>query len=161
MIFQMRQEDRKFILQILQSNQNFNETEVDAGMEVVDDYLEGDNDYKIFIDEDNYSSNPPRGPNGFIAFAKRPLTEGTWDIYWIAVNSQLHSQGVGTRLIQYAEEYIKTWDKQANLIILETSGREGYNKERKFYEKNGYTNLVEIKDFYKQNDSLCIFGKYI
>ena len=84
---------------------------------------------------------------------------GTYDLYWIAVNPNVQSRGIGSKLISHIENYLK--EKAVRLILIETSGKLSYEKERKFYEKNLYDKFVEIKDFYNVGDSLVIYGKYI
>ncbi|MEZ4820913.1 MAG: GNAT family N-acetyltransferase [Ignavibacteria bacterium] len=87
------------------------------------------------------------------------FTEGTYDLYWIAVNPKVQSKGIGSGLIKYIEDNIRS--KNGRLILIETSGKDSYEKERKFYEKNQYEELVNIRDFYKPGDSLVIYGKYL
>lgn len=176
MIRELVKEDKNSIYMILASQSNFSNEEVDAGMEVIEDCLEQDEEdiksgvyFETFVDTEMYTDPDAMAAgfhlsneiiNGFVTICKRPLTESTFDLYWIAVNPEIHSKGVGTRLIQYAEEHIRN-KHEGKLIVLETSGREGYTKERAFYEKNGYQIFADIKDFYKENDSLIIFGKYL
>ena len=47
------------------------------------------------------------------------------------------------------------------LILIETSGKEHYSGERKFYEKNGYDVQTVIKDFYRKDDDLYVYRKYL
>lgn len=155
MIRPLIKDDRDKIQQILIDTNNFNEDEITIAIELIDAYLNNPDqkDYEIFTDEDEGNIN------GYICIGPRPLTEGTYDLYWIAVNPKIQSKGVGSRLVKYIEEYLKLLN--GRLVLIETSGKDGYEKERKFYEKNNYEKLVEIKDFYRVNDSLVIYGKYI
>jgi ribosomal protein S18 acetylase RimI-like enzyme len=125
-------------------------------MELIDVYINDDeqNDYEIFVDE-----NDDGVINGYVCIGPRPLTKGTYDLYWIAVNPNVQSRGIGSKLISHIENYLK--DNAVRLILIETSGKLSYEKERKFYEKNSYDKLVEIKDFYNVGDSLVIYGKYL
>ena len=66
---------------------------------------------------------------------------------------------MGSKLVKYIEDHIK--NENGRLVLIETSGKHSYEKERKFYEKNLYNKLVEIKDFYREADSLVIYGKYL
>jgi hypothetical protein len=50
---------------------------------------------------------------------------------------------------------------KGNLVLIETSGKEHYEGERKFYEKNGYAVQTIIKDFYRAGDDLYIYRKYL
>jgi len=148
-------DDRDKIEKILIDTNNFNNNEIIIAMELIDIYLdiEDQKDYEIFVDADNDVVN------GYICIGPRPLTKGTYDLYWIAVNPNVQARGIGSGLIKYIEDYLK--QKSARLILIETSGKPGYEKERKFYLKNKYDLIVEIKDFYDADDSLVVYGKYI
>ena len=148
--------DRNIIEGILQDTGNFNADEIKIAMELVDLYVNepDQKDYEIFVDADESGVI-----NGYVCIGPRPLTTGTYDLYWIAVNPNVQSKGIGSRLISYIEEYLK--GKSARLILIETSGKPSYEKERKFYLKNSYKELVEIQDFYNKGDSLVIYGKYL
>lgn len=148
--------DRDKIKNILVDTKNFNADEIKIAMELIDLYINELNqkDYEIFTDADESGTI-----NGYVCIGPRPLTKGTYDLYWIAVNPNVQSKGIGSGLIAYIENYLK--QKQVRLILIETSGKLSYEKERKFYEKNLYDKFVEIKDFYDAGDSLVIYGKYI
>ena len=155
MIRVLENRDRDKIEKILVDTKNFNNIEIEIAMELIDIYLnvKDQKDYEIFVDADGDVVN------GYVCIGPRPLTVGTFDLYWIAVNPNVQAKGIGSSLMKYIEEYLK--GKSARLIILETSGKPGYEKERKFYEKNSYEKFVEIKDFYNVGDSLVVYGKYI
>lgn len=158
MIRALIQDDREKIKNILTDTNNFNDDEITIALELLDVYLNnpGQKDYEIFVDTNEEDENDL---NGYVCIGPRPLTEGTYDLYWIAVNPKIQSRGVGSKLVLYIEEHIKR--KGGYLVLIETSGKPSYEKERKFYEKNNYTKAVEIKDFYKRNDSLVIYSKYL
>ncbi len=148
--------DRDKIYNILVDTKNFNDDEIKIAMELIDVYINNpeQKDYEIFVDE-----NDDKILNGYVCIGPRPLTTGTYDLYWIAVNPNVQSKGIGSKLISHIENYLK--EKAVRLILIETSGKLSYEKERKFYEKNLYVMLVEIKDFYNVGDSLVIYGKYL
>ncbi len=155
MIRKLENTDRQKIYDILVETNNFNDGEINVAMELVDVYI-GDKeqkDYEIFVDAENEVIK------GYVCIGPRPLTAGTYDLYWIAVNPAVQSKGIGSGLISYIENYLI--QKKVRLILIETSGKLSYEKERKFYEKNKYDKLVEIKDFYDIGDSLVIYGKYL
>lgn len=158
MIERLRAEDRDKIKNILTETNNFNEDEIRVAIELIDIYInkKEQRDYEIFVDRNEEDESDI---NGYVCIGPRPLTEGTYDLYWIAVNPSVQSKGVGSRLISFAEEYIR--NKNGRLILIETSGKDSYKKERSFYEKNSYNRITEIKDFYRKNDSLIIYGKYL
>ncbi len=154
MIRSLKNTDRDAIEKILKDTNNFNPDEIKIAMELIDIYINDteQKDYEIFVDEGEGVVI-----NGYVCIGPRPLTTGTFDLYWIAVNPNVQSKGIGSGLISYIEEYLK--GKAARLILIETSGKPSYEKERKFYLKNSYKELVEIKDFYNKGDSLVIYGK--
>lgn len=156
MIRNLIHSDRDKIETILIETKNFNVDEIKIAMELIDVYLSEPNqkDYEIFTDE-----NDNKEINGYVCIGPRPLTNGTYDLYWIAVNPNVQARGIGSGLINHIENYLKR--KNARLVLIETSGKPSYEKERRFYEKNRYDKLVEIKDFYNIGDSLVIYGKYL
>lgn len=156
MIRKLVNTDRNKIEKILVDTNNFNPDEIKIAMELVDVYINdpAQKDYEIFVDE---AEN--KDINGYVCVGPRPLTIGTYDLYWIAVNPNVQSKGIGSKLINYIENYLK--EKSVRLILIETSGKPSYEKERKFYLKNLYKEFVEIKDFYIVGDSLVIYGKYL
>jgi aminoglycoside 6'-N-acetyltransferase I len=158
MIDVIKNNDREKIYNILVDTKNFNEEEIKVAMELVDIYLENgeQKDYEFFVDRNEENNNIV---NGYVCIGPRPMTDGTYDLYWIAVNPNIQSKGIGSKLIKYIEEHIK--EKNGRLVWIETSSKPSYEKERKFYEKNMYDKLAEIKDFYRVNDSLIIYGKYL
>ena len=158
MIRKLIENDREKIKDILIDTDNFNEEEIKIALELIDVYIndKDQKDYEIFTD---VSEEEESNIKGYICIGPRPLTEGTYDLYWIAVNPKVQSKGVGSGLIKFIEDHIK--EKNGRLILIETSGKESYEKERKFYEKNLYEELVNIRDFYRQGDGLVIYGKYL
>lgn len=156
MIRKLQNKDREQIYNLLVATNNFTEEELRVAMELVDIYLNNPSqtDYLLFVDVNNFDK-----VNGYVCIGPRPLTTGTYDLYWIAVNPACQAKGIGSGLISFIEDYLK--QKKARLILIETSGKPSYQKERNFYEKNSYKKLCEIKDFYNIGDSLIIYGKYI
>lgn len=98
-------------------------------------------------------------PVGWLCFGPTPCTLGTFDIYWIAVDRACQGQGIGTRLVQRAEEMIKA--RGGRLAVIETSGQERYGSTRGFYVKCGYHEAARVADFYAPGDDKVIYTKHI
>jgi ribosomal protein S18 acetylase RimI-like enzyme len=96
---------------------------------------------------------------GYSCYGPRALTSGTYDLYWIAVDSSLHRGGVGRRLLAATEEAIHKLG--GRLLFVETSGLPKYEPTRQFYLGTGYTWEATIKDFYAEGDDLVIFTKHL
>ena len=94
---------------------------------------------------------------GYACFAEIPLTEGRYDLYWIAVNPQMYGQDIGAQLLRKVEQRVRGSGGYA--IYAETSGRTDYEPARKFYLKNGFIEAANIPDFYRKNDAKIIYSK--
>ena len=94
---------------------------------------------------------------GFACYGPRDLTNGVFDLYWIAVDPNCRRGGVGRGLLVASEEAARK--SGARMLIAETSGTSPYESTRKFYVGMGYIMEATIKDFYIDGDDLAIFVK--
>ena len=94
---------------------------------------------------------------GFACYGPRDLTSGVFDLYWIAVDSKTHRNGIGRRLLTSTEEAV--CKAGGRMLIAETSGTAHYEPTRKFYLGMGYLMEATIRDFYSEGDDLAIFVK--
>jgi len=132
----------------------FTEAEIDVAMELIDIFLtkKEQQDYIIYVAE-----NEGKEVVGYVCYGPTPATDGTYDLYWIAVSPTVQSKGVGKELLAFIEnEVIK---KKGRLIIIETSSQPKYSPTQKFYLKNNYQIEARIKDFYRKGDDRLIFVK--
>ncbi len=157
MIRKLERSDREEIKRILEETHHFNEDEIKVATELIDVYLndEKQKDYSIYVKEDENSKKAA----GYICYGKRPLTDRTYDLYWIAVDPGIHGKGTGSLLVKHMESDLRS--AGGNLILIETSGKAEYENERRFYLKNGYEVQTIIKDFYRGDDDLFIYRKYL
>src|SRR5207253_6557668 len=134
MIRKLVSHDKEKIKKILIDTKHFNDDEINVAIELIDVYLNDaeQQDYMIQV----YVNDDTNAVEGYICYGKRPLTDMTYDLYWIAVDPNIHGKGIGSRLVRYMEEDLKA--QGGYLILIETSGKAGYENERKFYTKNGY-----------------------
>ena len=96
---------------------------------------------------------------GFAIYGPRDLTDGVFDLYWIAVDPEARCNGVGRKLLTTCEEAARQMG--GRMLIAETSGTPLYDATRKFYFSMGYENEATIRDFYATGDDLKIFTKRI
>ena len=94
---------------------------------------------------------------GFVCFGPTALTEGTYDLYWIAVNKSLHGVGLGRALMEWTEEHVRV--AGGRLLVAETSGTPEYTPTRRFYERLGYEGHLSVPDFYRPGDDLIVYSK--
>lgn len=157
MIRRLEQRDRADLIEVINSIEIFKPEEKITAIELIDAALENkekdEYSYSIFIYEyDNKAV-------GYHCIGKRYMTDGTFDLYWIVIDTKHQSKGIGKKLLRHAEEFVL--EKKGFLILAETSSQPSYEGTRNFYLKNNYEVLAEIKNFYKVNDNLIIFGKYL
>jgi GNAT superfamily N-acetyltransferase len=94
---------------------------------------------------------------GYACFGPRALTSGTYDLYWIAVDSAARRGGIGRGLLAAVEQAVRKLS--GRLLVVETSGLPAYEPTRKFYLATGYLLEATLKDFYCDGDDLVIFTK--
>jgi GNAT superfamily N-acetyltransferase len=146
-------EDVPELVELAAATGVFKPTEIIALEEVLADYVEepggpGYHSY-TFLDDGKILGFSTHGPN--------TMTEGTWDLYWIAVRKDLHRRGVGAQLLQFVEEDVRK--QLGRLLMIETSSLPSYDPTRRFYLKHGYEQCAVVPDFYADGDSLVIFRK--
>jgi ribosomal protein S18 acetylase RimI-like enzyme len=134
----------------------FSQEEIDSVPVMFDEYLQ------YGTDGDGYHFLVYREGErvlGYAIFGWRYLTDGVYDLYWIAVDPDARRKGVGRALITACEEAVR--ELGGHILIAETSGTEEYASTREFYAKMGYENEATIRDFYKLGDDLMIYTKRV
>ena len=154
MIRKIKLSDEVEIEKMLTRIPNFNEEEIKVAMELVNISVmnPNQNDYHIYVYE--YDGNII----GYHCTGKRPLTDGVYDLYWIVSDPDSPTRGIGKQLLEHAEEFVRS--NNGRWLLAETSSKESYTPTQKFYLRNNYTIISEIKDFYTVGDNLLVFGKY-
>ena len=147
----MVKKDKPELMKILRATPEFRPSEVIVAEEVINNYLYKRDNYNIFVAEDN------KNILGYVCYGQAPLTENTWDIYWIAVAIEKQKCGVGCALIKFAEEDIQK--TRGRLIIIETSSKAGYEKTHRFYASHNYELICRISDFYAVGDDKIVLQK--
>lgn len=96
---------------------------------------------------------------GFAHYGPAEITDGTWYLYWIAVDRESHGQGFGARLLQHVEDLIRV--AGGRLALIETSMLPRYDSTRRFYLRQGYRRECVIRDFYSPGDHKAVFSKHL
>jgi ribosomal protein S18 acetylase RimI-like enzyme len=149
--------DREAARGILTRAGNFTRDEIDTALELIDAWVvEGESsEYFTYVLED---ADPPQ-VRGFVCFGPAPLTDGTFDLYWIAVDSVFQGHGYGRRLLRFAEDDVRR--RGGRLLLIETSSQEAYGATTRFYERSGYGVVARIPEFYRAGDDKLIFAKRV
>jgi D-alanine-D-alanine ligase-like ATP-grasp enzyme/ribosomal protein S18 acetylase RimI-like enzyme len=148
-----RQTDRQPVLDLLAGTGVFRPGELDIAREVLDDALRDGpaGHYQ------SYTAELDGRAVGWVCFGPTPCTEGTFDMYWLAVDLRLQKRGIGRALMLRAEGQIVR--RGGRLIVLETSGRADYDLTRKFYLHLGYHEASCVPDFYAPDDAKVTYTK--
>jgi ribosomal protein S18 acetylase RimI-like enzyme len=149
----MLRKDKRAVMAILKDTPEFTPPEVILADEVIDSYLfnPANSGYFILVAEIETKLA------GYVCYGPTPITEGTWDVYWIAVDHKIQGQGVGRKLMEAAEAKIR--GEKGRLVLVETSSKPGYEKTNAFYQRLGYVETSRIKDFYLIGDDKITYEK--
>lgn len=144
--------DRAAILALLRSDETFLDTEIEVAMELVEIAIaRPGGDYDLIVCEDEGSVA------GYVCYGPTPMTEGTFDLYWIATHRAARGRGVARRLVESMENELRA--KRARIVRIETSQLESYGAARSFYTRLSYLEVGRIPDFYHLGDDLVILAK--
>ncbi len=128
-------------------------------LELIDAGLAGSTDYRFLIDETPRDAAGASAVRGYVCFGPTPMTTGTFDLYWIAVDPVFKGRQVGRHLVGAMEGEIAR--EGAYLVRVETAGAAEYASTRAFYDRIGYDVVARISDFYARGNDLVIYGHYL
>ena len=99
------------------------------------------------------------GPMAIAYYAPERMTEGTWNLYLIAVHPEHRNRGRGTALLRRVEADLAALGER--LLLIETSGLPEFEATRAFYRANGYNEEARVRDFYKSGEDKVIYCKLV
>ena len=134
--------------QVIDRNELFPSQMLDG---MVSDYFDNPNTSDLWF---TYEEEKPVA----IAYvAPEKMTEGTWNLYLIAVAPDLQGKGIGRSIVQYIENTLRA--KGERILLVETSGLDEFKRTRIFYDKCGYEQEARIRDFYQAGEDKIVFRK--
>lgn len=150
----LRSDDRPFLLEILDTTPEFTPAEVSCAMELVDlSITQAERgEYRCTVATDEHDR-----PAGYACYGPTPMTEHTWDLYWIVARSAGRGKGVGRALMSAVETDVR--DHGGRILRIETSAKDAYGTTRAFYQKQEYRPAGQIPHFYRDGDDLVILIK--
>ena len=149
-----RPEDRDAIGEIARRAEVFNPEEAATVWELFDASMQSsDSGYAFF------SAKAEGRPAGFACWGPTPLTEGTYDLYWICTDRNRRERGVGRALFGAVEAAVRS--RHGRMIVIETSTGDSYFPAVRFYERLGCTQAARIKDYYRAGEDLLVYVKYL
>ena len=147
--------DNANVLALLETTGLFDPAGLDEVSKLLADYFGGgiNNDHCWIIDDD------ADGMMGVAYYAPERMTDGTWNLYLIAVNGDHQGKGRGSALIRHVEQALAT--RGERLLLVETSGLESFERTRVFYRRCGYEEEARIRDFYSAGEDKIVYRKVL
>ncbi len=145
--------DKYSLMELIRDTPEFSPADLAVAEELLDCYLKEStrSGYHVYV------LAADSRIRGYICYGPTPITEGAWDIYWIAVARGARGQGLGKSLLSFAEDRIR--QAQGRLVLIETSSKPDYERTRSFYISQGYEVISRIPDFYAPGDDRLILWK--
>ncbi len=146
--------DRPTLLSMLIKTKAFTSQEIDVAMELIDIVLKDQiqRDYTIHC-----IVNHQDQPIGYICYGSTPMTQGTYDLYWIVVDPDFQNQGAGSKLLDFLENQVR--QARGRMILADTSSIPQYTVTQKFYLQNGFQEVSRVPDYYYPGNDRITFCK--
>ncbi len=94
---------------------------------------------------------------GYACFGKIDGTEGSFDLYWIAVDPDMQGKNLGRLILERAENAMRLMG--AISVYADTSSSDKYKPTRAFYLAMGFHEQARLEDFYRKGDGKVIYEK--
>lgn len=144
----IKYEDLPALKEVIEANELFPSDMLD---EMTSDYFSNENssDYWFTYDKGK--------PVALAYCAPERMSEGTWNLYLIAVHPDYQKLGYGTSILYYIEEKLAHLGER--ILLVETSSLESFKGTREFYQKRGYEKEARIREFYQAGEDKIVFRK--
>ncbi len=147
----VREQDASDVRHMVHATGFFTDEEVDVAEELVREHLfhgEASGYFFVFAERQDVML-------GYACYGPTPAAEGTYDLYWIAVDPVHRDRGLGKRIVAATVDAVRALG--GRLLFAETSGMEKYVPTRRFYERTGFTAEAVLRDFYRPGDDKVIY----
>lgn len=152
LIDDLRPSDVEAIVAVVEETGVFRPCEVEVARDVIRAALEGEaSGYHVRV------ARAGERVIGYACFGPTPCTQGTFDLYWIAVSPAWSRRGVAGALLERVEREVRAMG--GRMLVAETSGTPPYQAARGFYQRHGFREQARIPDFYQPGDAKVVFVK--
>ena len=128
----------------------FSEEEARVAGELATRTIDGTETFRFLFAEE-----PGGDLLGFTCFDRIPLSEVSFDLYWIAVRADRQGTGLARELMERTARFAKS--KRGLWLFAETSSRDPYARARGFYRACGFDEVARFEDFYAAGDAKLVF----
>jgi len=145
--------DRDVVRRIVAESGFFTDAEVEIAVELVEERLaKGEaSGYEFAFVESSGAVV------GYACYGEIPCTIGSYDLYWVAVDTSQQRKGIGRLLVELVEERLR--DCAGRKVYIETSSKPLYDSTRAFYARCGYREVATFPDFYAPGDGKVVYEK--
>jgi ribosomal protein S18 acetylase RimI-like enzyme len=140
------------LLDLAKATELFDPSQIEELQQMLDRHFNSKTD-----SQDIWLTDNDLDPVGVAYVAPERMTEGTWNLYLIAIHPDRQKQGRGTALLQHIEQMLA--QRGERVLLIETSGTDDFKGVRTFYRNNGYEEEARIRDFYMDGMDKIIFRK--
>jgi ribosomal protein S18 acetylase RimI-like enzyme len=104
-----------------------------------------------------FTAEDEAGPAGVAYVVPEKMTNGTWNLLFIAVHPRAQRQGLGKGILTHVQEWLQS--KGERILIVETAGIPDFDYVRAFYAREGFEREARLRDFYDDGVDKVIFRK--
>jgi ribosomal protein S18 acetylase RimI-like enzyme len=151
----LKETDKAALLELLAACEMFRPDEIEVADEILREAIRDGaaSHYQVLVAEHGGV------PVGWSCHGRVPLTDATYDLYWIAVHPDHQRRRIGRKLLDEIEASLRR--AGTRWLLAETSGAPLYDKTRGFYERAGFSVVGDVPDFYRHGDGRITYGKRI
>ena len=104
-----------------------------------------------------FTDEAESGPVGVAYLAPEKMTNGTWNLLFIAVHPDQQRQGRGKSILKHVQQWLRSNGER--ILLVETAGLDSFDYVRSFYVGEGFENEARVRDFYDVGVDKIIFRK--
>lgn len=148
-------DDVKALIAVAEASGLFKPQQIDELSQMLAQHFDGaPNKYDLWFTDDDDGE-----PVGVAYTAPERMTEGTWNLYLIAIHPDNQRQGRGKAILGHVEKMLV--ERGERMLLVETSGTDDFDYVRTFYRNNGYEEEARIRDFYANEVDKITFRKVL
>ena len=98
-------------------------------------------------------------PVGLLYAVPEEAADRAWNMRAIGVHADRHGRGLGRALADRLEAILR--ERAQRVLIVDTSGTDGYAGSRAFYRRLGYEEEARVRDFWAEGDDKIVFRKVL
>ncbi len=115
-------------------------------------FFDGDDDQRWLVFDDGQV-------DAACYFVPEEMAEGVWNLLMIAIDPKRHGAGLGSQLMEAVETQLA--EVGARILLVDTSGKDDFERTRAFYDMLGYEREARIRDYWSDGDDKVTFRKVL